>query len=474
MTGSNRDSESLLPEPTQVFTPLPIHIDPSFDSVSLERENHRPRWRSVACGWAFTIAVTEPQVNKNNKNNKTIDVSAIADEEEGRVRNQCRCRNKFYAWGSGAFGELGLGPGLTKTGRRAIAIKSELLNSQNKEYEILKVRAGLRHVLLLVKEQSYNNGSHRNTSRSRNSDTGDHFESQGSTSRTLLMGWGNNRQGQLGVLTRNSGDPEAVPYTEKELRGKFMEPTFILISRDSSERSAESAAVAAVAAAVEIVDMACGQNHSLVLFSDGSVYSSGLNKYGQLGPCHPASSSSSVSASASSKQEFRIGFEKVQGLPFVDSISCGWNHNAAMDTRPLKGKGRTTIYLWGRNDHGQLGNGVPIMSINMDLNRGNNVPGIVQLRIPAAPDTQDESDDVLSYCCGSEHTLVMTRSKDCYAWGWNEHGNCGSGNDTSVNLRDVPTPRKVRFPAPSSAQGSVSDSGQGWVMGGYGSSWVWM
>ncbi|KAF9346443.1 Ultraviolet-B receptor uvr8 [Mortierella sp. NVP85] len=444
MTGSNKDNESLLTEPTQVFTRLPLTHTNSLpsnvflqDEVPPESESQGPtRWRSVACGWAFTIAVTEPEPELGPEQVDARDIGA------GRTVNRC---NKVYTWGSGAFGELGLGPNLTKTGRQVVAIEGGALNSLGKDCEIIRVRAGLRHVLLLAKENS--NGE----------------------ARTVLLGWGNNRQGQLGILTRqrsSSEQGEAPALTDKELRGKFMEPTFILMPKDL---------LGGDGPVPKIIDMACGQNHSLILFSDGSVYSSGLNKYGQLGPHTPSV--------PTLKQDFRIGFERVQGLPFVNSISCGWNHNAAMDTRPLQGQGRTIIYLWGRNDHGQLGNGVPIASMDLDLSGSGSVPStIVQVRLPiTAHDTPAESEEIISYCCGSEHTLAMTRSGNCYAWGWNEHGNCGNGCDTSTtttsapteDLRDVPAPRKVQFPT-LPLQDSASDNGQAWVVGGYGSSWVWI
>ncbi|KAF9171558.1 putative E3 ubiquitin-protein ligase herc4 [Mortierella sp. AD011] len=329
MTGSNKDGELLLQEPTQVF----IHHeflsdlqsknnhDSSINKEEKEGEDLQ-RWRSVACGWAFTIAVTEPE---------------STTKPDSTTRCRVKCVNKAYAWGSGAFGELGLGPSLTKTGRKPIAIEKGLLGTNTttaiasststilSQIEILKVKAGLRHVLLLARENF--------------------IDGQEETSRTLLIGWGSNRQGQLGVLERLDGSSE--PFTEKELRGKFMEPTRIMIAKEqlTNNHNPQSAPV--------IVDMACGQNHSLVLFSDGTVYSSGLNKYGQLGP------------SASSDQEardFRIGFKKIHGLPFVNSITCGWNHNAAMDTSSLQGK--TTIYLWGRDDHGQLGSDIPLVLVD--------------------------------------------------------------------------------------------------------------
>ncbi|KAF9124417.1 hypothetical protein BGW39_008223 [Mortierella sp. 14UC] len=470
MTGSNKDGETLLQEPSQVFKssdlsgllrPPPQRqqlnkvegqesISPPADKDKDDSKNGI-RWRSVACGWAFTIGLTEPYPAPDSHDTIAACLSNTTPDN-----NQT-----LYAWGSGSFGELGLGPGRSKTGGQAIAITTGLLDHSNTtrgRFELVKVRAGLRHVLLLAKETR----SHLD-----NQDN-----SEATRTRTVLMGWGSNRQGQLGVLTRSG-----VLLSEKELRGKFMEPTRIVISpgprstsvdrRDNNNDE------------LEIVDMACGQNHSLVLFTNGTVYSSGLDKYGQLGP--RATADIDKEAEKGKTVDFRIGFEQVIGLPFVDSISCGWSHNAAMDKRPfVDPTAMTTIYLWGRNDHGQLGGGVPLRALNVGLTGGlEGAPvGIVQVRIPARRkgggedrmvESEEEYEQLVSYSCGSEHTLAMTRSSACYAWGWNEHGNCGGGVDGAGNkdLQDVPSPRPIQFPTLSSSPS------QGWVVGGYGSSWVW-
>ncbi|KAG0379857.1 hypothetical protein BGX24_011377 [Mortierella sp. AD032] len=479
MTGSNKDGETLLHEHSQVFklsngvsdgvqkqqeqlnkikeqgqdgSGLPIDQDADKDKANTNSASIR--WRSVACGWAFTVGLTEPFPTPYS--HEAISISTSNSNQA------------IYAWGSGSFGELGLGPGRSKTGGQAITITTGLLDSSNtnvrgnSRFELVKVRAGLRHVLLLAKEIG---------------DVGDQDGGGGGATRTrtVLMGWGSNRQGQLGVLTRLGP-----PLTEKELRGKFMEPTRIVISpgplnnttgaEETHDNDGDEP---------NIVDMACGQNHSLVLFSNGTVYSSGLDKYGQLGPRTAAASTKEKEAAEKDKKvDFRIGFEPVVGLPFVDSISCGWNHNASMDTRPfVDPTAMTTIYLWGRNDHGQLGGGVPLRTLSIGLAGAleGAFEGIVQVQIPARrkAGVDDESEEgyepLVSYSCGSEHTLAMTRSGACYAWGWNEHGNCGGGIDSAGNkdLQDVLSPRLVQFPTPSNSLG------QGWVMGGYGSSWVW-
>ncbi|KAF9145176.1 hypothetical protein BG015_011983 [Linnemannia schmuckeri] len=500
MTGSNKDGETLLQESCQVFKPAELskrlqHQQPqqpqqqqqlnkdqdqnqdqenSGRSADMNKDsNSNIQWRSVACGWAFTIGLTEPYHPVPDSHN-TIAVS----------RSNNNVNQSVYAWGSGSFGELGLGPGRFKTGGQAIPITTGLLDpSSGTRFELVKVKAGLRHVLLLAKEIRFPN---------------DQGIADGAT-RTVLMGWGSNRQGQLGVLARpggsGRGDPTTVaPMTEKELRGKFMEPTRIVISATTRQHNSSGTATPVTRAAdeePEILDMACGQSHSLVLFSNGTVFSSGLDKYGQLGPralISAEDSSEEGGMEKSKKVDFRIGFEQVLGLPFVDSVSCGWNHNAAMDTRPIADDptAMTIIYLWGRNDHGQLGGGIPYHAVNACLIGGVvNVPtGIVQVRIPVrrkdGSGGKEESgnkegsvfESLVSYSCGSEHTLVTTQSGACYAWGWNEHGNCGGGVDSDGNkdLEDVSAPRLVQFPNRSV---SLSTGHGGWVSGGYGSSWVW-
>ncbi|KAF9576517.1 hypothetical protein EC968_007995 [Mortierella alpina] len=445
MTGSNKDNESLLPEPTKIFQLHEIPQQQQQQHLSTERQKKQPRWRSVACGWAFTIAVTEP------------DIDTLHQE--------------VFAWGSGSFGELGLGPALTKTGRQALAIGTGLLDGTTwmspDQLQVLEVRAGLRHVLLLAKEMMRSNHGH--------------------STRTVLLAWGSNRQGQLGILERpQHSEATARTFTEKELRAKFFEPIRVVFPHRQADEAIDKVDSTQDQTQLqqtlpEIMDIACGQNHSLVLFADGTVYASGCNKYGQLGP--------NISGGMQQPApKFRVGFEKVHGLPYVNAISCGWNHNAVMDTRRRTADGKdengplTRIYLWGRNDHGQLGAGTAFQTLSLDLYGDQSIPpAIVEVRIPRSGAQNETADvdttfeDIVSFSCGSEHTLAMTRSGHCYAWGWNEHGNCGSGEgEGPEDLQDVPTPRRVQFPTTPCSKGSTADPEHGWVAGGYGSSWVWM
>lgn len=92
----------------------------------------------------------------------------------------------------------------------------------------------------------------------------------------------------------------------------------------------------------------------------------------------------------------------------VDDIQClrsGWSHNGIL-TKTGK------VLLWGRNTYGQLAN-----------SNGDKFDELLELK-----GTQG---NIQQFHLGSEHGLVVTENNDVFTWGWNEHGNCGNGNETN-------------------------------------------
>lgn len=89
------------------------------------------------------------------------------------------------------------------------------------------------------------------------------------------------------------------------------------------------------AALSDVVAVAAGQNHSLALKSDGTVWAWGSNGYGQLGTGNTTNSAVPV---------------QVSGLSGVKAIAAGANHSLA-----LKNDG--TAWAWGGNSYGQMGLG---------------------------------------------------------------------------------------------------------------------
>nr|CAD7575619.1 unnamed protein product [Timema californicum] len=102
----------------------------------------------------------------------------------------------------------------------------------------------------------------------------------------------------------------------------------------------------------------------------------------------------------------------VPGLPNIQKVVCGQHHTIAQSV-----DGR--IFGWGDNKHGQLGldpSTHPYVYTPLELQQ-----------LIAAPDNE--------VFTGWTHTAVLTDNGDVMSWGWNEHGNCGTGS-----LENVTTP----------------------------------
>ena len=86
----------------------------------------------------------------------------------------------------------------------------------------------------------------------------------------------------------------------------------------------------------DIVDVACGNQHSLILTSTGTVYGFGRNLEGQLGI-------------GSRNREVKI-FTPINALSddFIVQISCGGDYSSALSESG-------TLFCWGHNSSGQLG-----------------------------------------------------------------------------------------------------------------------
>jgi len=84
---------------------------------------------------------------------------------------------------------------------------------------------------------------------------------------------------------------------------------------------------------------------------------------------------------------------------------CGWSHSGFRTRNGM-------VYMWGRNDKGQLA-----------LNLNNESEKIIYYprRIYAL-------DSARKIVVGSEHGIAITNNMEFVTFGWNEHGNCGTGN----------------------------------------------
>ncbi|KAI0222976.1 hypothetical protein L0F63_006079, partial [Massospora cicadina] len=153
-----------------------------------------------------------------------------------------------------------------------------------------------------------------------------------------------------------------------------------------------------VPAAVQVKQ---GFHHTCILTNDGRVFTHGKNNYGQRGT------------------NSLLAVTQVLGIEGrVVDIQVGWYHCLA-----LTDSGH--VWGWGRNDHGQL--------TGHSINDSTRLPLPYKLAIPGI---------VTQIACGAEHSVAMTDTPAVYAWGWNEHGNCGQSS-MSVPLHLAGEPSQI-------------------------------
>ncbi|XP_076648842.1 RCC1 and BTB domain-containing protein 1-like isoform X1 [Halictus rubicundus] len=147
-----------------------------------------------------------------------------------------------------------------------------------------------------------------------------------------------------------------------------------------------------------VVDIACGNDHSMVLTSNGMVYAWGMCVDGQTG-------SGSLCASQSylaTPNEVKL--DSTFPMRFLN-ISCGARHSVAVTCNGQ-------VYSWGSNSHGQLG-----LSSDSKVSKKalevKHLTGIIIEKV----------------VCGCTHTLALSNEGILYSWGDNTFGQLG------VNLR---------------------------------------
>ena len=143
----------------------------------------------------------------------------------------------------------------------------------------------------------------------------------------------------------------------------------------------------------EIVQVVAGDSHSAAVTKDGDLYMWGKNDYGQLG----------VYSNANSKIPIKVN-NSSSTLPAksVKYVALGSNHSVAITKDG-------SLYMWGYNTYGQLGDGTTTNKY---------VPVKVM-------------DNVASVSLGSSHSAAITKDGSLYMWGDNTYGQLGNGTSSN-------------------------------------------
>jgi alpha-tubulin suppressor-like RCC1 family protein len=260
-----------------------------------------------------------------------------------------------YAWGHNGSGQLGYDPDPTTPSTNEDSDRPGQVSGLT---EVLAVAAGSNHSLAIKSDGT---------------------EEDGVANDGTVWAWGDNFRGQLGY------DPDP-----------------------GTPGSQNSSTPGQVSGLTDVVAIAGGGSHSLAVKSNGTVWAWGYDGFGQLGDTASHTNDQSMTP---------VQVQGVGGSGFltgVSSVAGGGLHSLA-----LKSDG--TVYAWGYNGSGGLGNGGGPDSSTPVQVKGENSVGFLTSATDVA--------------AGGEHSLAI-KDGNVYAWGLNNFRQLG--DDTTVFQRNAP------------------------------------
>ena len=196
----------------------------------------------------------------------------------------------------------------------------------------------------------------------------------------LLWSWGSNGSGRLGNVDAGSKVSIPIPVNHTDGDGQLS----------------------------EVISISAGFSHSLALLENGKVLSWGSNNTGQLG-------NEDISV-ASYLPVYVNG--RVSGTVLTDiiAIAAGKQHSVALQSNG-------TVWTWGDNTLGQLGN-----NTLMNTKRPVQVVDVSGI---------DALTNIVAISAGGNHTLALTSDGSVWAWGSNAEGQLGIDSDVSYQKKPV-------------------------------------
>ena len=147
---------------------------------------------------------------------------------------------------------------------------------------------------------------------------------------------------------------------------------------------------------VRFAQVSAGHDHTLAVGSDGHVYAWGDNSKGELGDGSTINKNTPVRITEN---------DAIKGKTFI-AVSAGTKFSVALASDG-------SVYTWGDNERGSLGNG----SIT-----DSSVPVKANLNVT-----------ITAISAGYSHAMALSSSGTIYTWGDNEYGQLGNGH-TGVNV----------------------------------------
>jgi alpha-tubulin suppressor-like RCC1 family protein len=241
-----------------------------------------------------------------------------------------------------------------------------------------------------------------------------------------------------------------------------------------------------VSTITNIFAVAAGTGHSLALRNDGTVWAWGLNANGQLGDGSTTTRTTAV--------QVMIG----AGNPLTGIV-----HVAAGGTHSIALRNDGTVWAWGANNRGQLGDGTltqranPVQVLNNATGLGLtgiiSISGGFQHSLACAVDGKTYSwgangfrqlgdgtitdrnravnvgtaDNAAQVAAGQYFSLVLRKDGTVIGWGYNFRGQLGDGTNTNRSTASVAVglTQVVAIAAGSSHSAAVRHDGTLWTWG---------
>ena len=212
--------------------------------------------------------------------------------------------------------------------------------------------------------------------------------------------WGYNAFGQLGDNTITQSN---IPL--KVLKGLYSGTSYL--GDDSNNK---------------IIAVALGYTHSIALAEDGTVYTWGRNDWGQLGDntytnCHTPIK---VLKGAYNGTSY-LGDDSNNK---ITDVALGALHSVALSEDG-------TVYTWGYNNHGQLGD-------NTDIERTTPKKVLKGAYSGTSYLGDDSNNKIIAVALGEFHSIALAEDGTVYTWGQNTNGQLG--DNTNIKRH---TPIKV-------------------------------